>query len=58
MPPLLIYACALADFAAIDRDRFEVVAVTGNSIGLVSRARLCGRGGSMQARGWSTAWAG
>ena len=30
---LLIYACALADFAAIDRDRFEVVAVTGNSMG-------------------------
>ena len=30
---LLIYACALADFAAIDRERFEVVAVTGNSMG-------------------------
>jgi len=30
---LLIYACALADFAAIDRDRFDVVAVTGNSMG-------------------------
>jgi [acyl-carrier-protein] S-malonyltransferase len=30
---LLIYACALADFAAIDRDRFEIVAVTGNSMG-------------------------
>lgn len=30
---LLIYACALADFAAIDRDRFEVIAVTGNSMG-------------------------
>jgi [acyl-carrier-protein] S-malonyltransferase len=30
---LLIYACALADFVAIDRDRFEVVAVTGNSMG-------------------------
>lgn len=30
---LLIYACALADFAAIDRDRYEVVAVTGNSMG-------------------------
>jgi [acyl-carrier-protein] S-malonyltransferase len=30
---LLIYACALADFAAIDRERFEIVAVTGNSMG-------------------------
>jgi [acyl-carrier-protein] S-malonyltransferase len=30
---LLIYACALADFAALDRDRFEIVAVTGNSMG-------------------------
>lgn len=30
---LLIYACALADFAAIDRDQYEVVAVTGNSMG-------------------------
>lgn len=29
----LIYACALADFAAIDRDRFEIVAVCGNSLG-------------------------
>ena len=29
----LIYACALADFAAIDRDRFDIVAVTGNSMG-------------------------
>lgn len=30
---LLIYACALADFAAIDRDKYEIVAVTGNSMG-------------------------
>jgi [acyl-carrier-protein] S-malonyltransferase len=29
----LIYACALEDFAAIDRDKFDVVAVTGNSMG-------------------------
>ncbi len=29
----LIYACALADFAAIDRDRFDIVAVCGNSLG-------------------------
>jgi [acyl-carrier-protein] S-malonyltransferase len=30
---LLIYACALADFAAIDQSRFDIVAVTGNSMG-------------------------
>lgn len=29
----LIYACAHADFMAIDRDQFEIVAVTGNSMG-------------------------
>ena len=29
----LIYACAYADWLAIDRDRFDVVAVTGNSMG-------------------------
>ena len=30
---LLIYACALADFAAIDREKYDVVAVAGNSMG-------------------------
>lgn len=29
----LIYACAKADYMAIDRDKFEVVAVAGNSMG-------------------------
>ncbi len=29
----LIYACAYADFLSIDRDRYDVVAVTGNSMG-------------------------
>lgn len=29
----LIYACSLTDFWAIDRDRFDLVAVTGNSMG-------------------------
>jgi [acyl-carrier-protein] S-malonyltransferase len=29
----LIYACAIADFLSIDRDKFEIVAVTGNSMG-------------------------
>lgn len=29
----LIYACALTDFQDIDRGRYEIVAVTGNSLG-------------------------
>ncbi|BEV01747.1 ACP S-malonyltransferase [Novosphingobium olei] len=29
----LIHACAYLDFLALDRDRFEIVAVTGNSMG-------------------------
>lgn len=29
----LIYACAMADFLAIDRDKYEIVAITGNSMG-------------------------
>ena len=29
----LIYACALADYQAINRDQFDIVAVTGNSMG-------------------------
>lgn len=29
----LIHACAFLDFLSLDRDRFEVVAVTGNSMG-------------------------
>ena len=29
----LIYACALADYHAINKDQFDVVAVTGNSMG-------------------------
>lgn len=29
----LIYACAYADFMSIDRDRYEIVAITGNSMG-------------------------
>lgn len=30
---LLIYGCAMADFMAINRDKYEVIAVTGNSMG-------------------------
>lgn len=29
----LIYACALADFKKINRDKYDIVAVTGNSMG-------------------------
>lgn len=37
----LIFACSLTDFLAIDRDRFEIVAVTGNSMGWYT-ALACG----------------
>ncbi|MEM7663134.1 MAG: ACP S-malonyltransferase [Pseudomonadota bacterium] len=30
---LLIHACAMGDFAAIDQDTYDIVAVTGNSMG-------------------------
>ena len=30
---LLIHACAFGDFQAIDREKFEIVALTGNSMG-------------------------
>ena len=30
---LLIYACAMADFFSINRERYDIVAVTGNSMG-------------------------
>lgn len=30
---LLIHACAYGDYQAIDRDKFDIVAVTGNSMG-------------------------
>ena len=30
---LLIYACALADFFAIDREQYDILAITGNSMG-------------------------
>ena len=29
----LIYACGIGDFLALDRDRFDILAVTGNSMG-------------------------
>ncbi len=29
----LIYACAYADFLSIDREKFDIIAVTGNSMG-------------------------
>ena len=38
----LIYACSAADFMAIDRDRFEIVAVTGNSMGWYTALALAG----------------
>lgn len=37
----LIFACSATDFLAIDRDRYDIVAVTGNSLGWYS-ALWCG----------------
>lgn len=45
---VLIYACATADFFGIDRDRFEVVAITGNSMGWYI---ACALAGSLDSRG-------
>ena len=39
---LLIYACGLMDFLAIDRDRFEIVAISGNSMGWYVALGLAG----------------
>jgi len=38
----LIYACSAADFAAIDREKYEIVAVTGNSMGWYTALALGG----------------
>lgn len=40
---LLIFACAMADFAAIDRERFDIVAITGNSMGWYLALAAAGR---------------
>ena len=45
----LIYSCAMADYAAIDQDKYDIVAVTGNSMGwyvaLAAAAALPGAAG-------------
>lgn len=38
----LIYACSYADFLAIDRKRFQVVCVTGNSMGWYTALAVAG----------------
>lgn len=38
----LIYACSQADYMAIDRERFDIVAVTGNSMGWYSALACAG----------------
>ena len=38
----LIYACSLADFLSIDQSRYEIVAITGNSMGWYSALALGG----------------
>lgn len=44
----LIYACTLGDFRAIDADKIDVVAVTGNSMGWYSTLAC---GGALSAEG-------
>lgn len=43
----LIYACALADFGAIDRDKFDILGVTGNSMGWYTALACAGALGPM-----------
>lgn len=43
----LIYACAYADFLSIDADRFDVVGVTGNSMGWYIALACAGALGAM-----------
>ena len=38
----LIYACSLSDFLSIDQDKYEIVAITGNSMGWYSALALSG----------------
>jgi [acyl-carrier-protein] S-malonyltransferase len=38
----LIYACAYADFLSIDRNRYDILAVTGNSMGWYSALACAG----------------
>ncbi len=44
----LIYACSFADFASLDREKVEIVAVTGNSMGWYTTLAL---GGALDAAG-------
>ena len=48
---LLIHACAACDFLAIDRSRYDVVAVTGNSMGWYT---ALGCGGALSPEGAMT----
>jgi len=38
----LIYACSLSDFLSIDQEKYEIVAITGNSMGWYSALALGG----------------
>ena len=38
----LIYACSLSDFLSIDQEKYEIVAITGNSMGWYSALTLSG----------------
>ena len=38
----LIYACSLSDFLSVDQEKYEIVAITGNSMGWYSALALSG----------------
>lgn len=44
----LIYACSFADFASLDREKLDIVAITGNSMGWYTTLAL---GGALDAAG-------
>ena len=44
----LIYACGLADFSAISRERFDIIGVTGNSMGWYTALACAGALGPIE----------
>ena len=39
----LIYACSYADFAGLDQEKYEIVSITGNSMGGIVTGKQIGR---------------
>ena len=53
----LIFTASYADFLAIDRQRFEIAAVTGNSMGWYTALAVAGASTRSKASRSSTRWA-